>query len=240
MNEVSESQNPYHYTSNNPTLRIDPTGLTDYAFNKETGQLSEVENTRTEEGFDRILQTDSTNNIEYDKNGEAKTLMNEIKKGFLKDGHNFKDDDIFYSVGGENNLTEKDIMNFLSDLSSNVLSSKELGGFTYTNINEEKISGFQLLSYEGNTKTSTKYPAGTAKLTRESLNAVGGGVLAYKERFHTHYDNPTFTEEYGKSTIEGDKQLNKQIDKINKSALKTFIIAPRGNRLNYTKNGLVK
>ena len=46
---------PYHFSSNNPVMRIDPDGLTDWDYNKETGKLTVVDGTQ-DDGPDRIIR----------------------------------------------------------------------------------------------------------------------------------------------------------------------------------------
>ena len=40
--DIAPDRTPYHFVSNNPINPIDPFGLTDFAFSKKTGEVSQV------------------------------------------------------------------------------------------------------------------------------------------------------------------------------------------------------
>lgn len=82
---------PYSWVKNNPIGRIDPSGMTDFTFDKKTGEITQVGEVNDEP--DRILKTNRKGEIKYKKNGEARVALGDIKQGILKDGQNFKTDD---------------------------------------------------------------------------------------------------------------------------------------------------
>ncbi len=47
---------PFNYVQNNPMIRIDPNGMTDYTMNQNTGEIKEVKGTR-KDGPDRIIKS---------------------------------------------------------------------------------------------------------------------------------------------------------------------------------------
>ncbi len=58
---------PYHYCSNNPTNKVDPTGMDEYEFDKNGKLLNTIENKNVD--ILRVVKTDRKGNIKYDKNG---------------------------------------------------------------------------------------------------------------------------------------------------------------------------
>ncbi len=65
---------PYHYCSNNPVGRIDPSGMMDdeYEFNQKGELLNVIKN--DEADILRVVKTDRKGNIKYDKDGNKKII----------------------------------------------------------------------------------------------------------------------------------------------------------------------
>lgn len=74
---------PYNYVQNNPLLRVDPFGLTDYEINRR-GKITKVEGSDTDDGKDRLIK----GTAKYDKKTgdlkgkEGKTYIS-MEKGIL-------------------------------------------------------------------------------------------------------------------------------------------------------------
>ena len=80
--EIAPNKSPYHFCSNNPINRIDPTGLTDYKVNGETRTINDGHNDVTmkvsERQFNRLQS-------KFDKGGSGyERMMNRLsdKNGF--------------------------------------------------------------------------------------------------------------------------------------------------------------
>ena len=65
---VESTMTPYQYVSNNPIMRIDPTGMNDHDYkkSKETGRLTVVPGSEDNPAYDRIIDSDG-NIIKVDK-----------------------------------------------------------------------------------------------------------------------------------------------------------------------------
>jgi uncharacterized protein RhaS with RHS repeats len=123
---------PYNYVQNNPIIRIDPNGLTDYTLNKKTGEIKQVGEKNDDP--DRVLKSKVNKNgeavVKYKKNGEAKVAMDGIEKGILKDGINFQKNDNVISIGGKGQLSVDGVKSFKLQLSEYI--GKEIKGFSYS------------------------------------------------------------------------------------------------------------
>jgi len=66
--KVHETKTPYQYVSNNPIMRIDPTGMNDHDYkkSKETGRLTIVPGSKDNPEYDRIID-DQGNTLKVDK-----------------------------------------------------------------------------------------------------------------------------------------------------------------------------
>lgn len=176
MADIAPDKTPYHFVSNNPINRIDPLGLTDYALNRKTGEVTQVGDSNDDP--DRILRTNNKGDVKYKKNGEAKVAIGGIEQGILQDGQNFKTQDNIIKVGGEGQPSEEGVESFALKLSDYV--GKEIAGAYFSNDGTDKTSHITIGRYINN----------------EHKKAVGSGhVLGMKQGlditgfFHTHPGN---------------------------------------------------
>jgi RHS repeat-associated protein len=172
---------PYAYCLNNPILRIDPNGLTDFTFDKKTGAVSQVGEKNDDP--DRILRTNRKGEVKYKKNGEARVAVGGIEQGILKDGQNWKTEDQVVNVGGEGQPSLGGVEDFVTKMSEYV--GVEVSGAYLSNKDgaNADISKVYIDEYSGN--TSEKAGTSLFKLyTDESLKD-----MRTTTHFHTHLTN---------------------------------------------------
>jgi uncharacterized protein RhaS with RHS repeats len=176
----------YAYVLNNPMLRIDPDGLTDYKFDKETGEVNEVTYEDEDEQSandaaetDRIVKTDKNGNIKRKKFGKNKgqvktTDITDSEKGILSDGMNLKTESHIIEVNGEGQATTTGVEAFALKLSEHV--GKEIGG-AYFSSGSGNTTHMTLGLYQYNSSTRTSSSGHTLGF-RNNLNLTGF--------FHSH------------------------------------------------------
>jgi RHS repeat-associated protein len=187
--DIAEAWTPYHFVRGNPINRIDPTGLTDFKINKETGDVAQVGEANDDP--DRILKTDKDGNVKKkgegflgflvsEKNrGEAKVAVGGIEQGFLSDGMNLKSEDNVFDVGGEGQPTLGGFEDFALKISNYV--DKEVDGVYLSNKNETDISHVYLAGYKNNDSQNAR---GGFNLHKYRPDLVGNTEV--RELFHTH------------------------------------------------------
>ena len=169
---------PYAYCLNNPILRIDPNGLTDFTFDKKTGDVKQVGEKNDDP--DRILKTNRKGEIKYNRKGEAKVAVGGIEQGILKDGQNFKNKDQVISVGGEGQPSVEGVKSFTLKLSEYV--GKEMKGFSYSSNGSGNATDMVLGKYKNNTYTSY-YGSPQELIKKYGANFSFNNIL---QEFHTH------------------------------------------------------
>ena len=169
---------PYAYCLNNPILRIDPNGLTDFTFDKKTGDVKQVGEKNDDP--DRILKTNRKGEIKYNRKGEAKVAVGGIEQGILKDGQNFKNKDQVISVGGEGQPSVEGVKSFTLKLSEYV--GKEMKGFSYSSNGSGNATDMVLGKYKNNTYTSS-YGSPQELIKKYGANFSFNNIL---QEFHTH------------------------------------------------------
>ena len=141
----------YAYCKNNPVIKIDPNGADDYRFDKETGDFLLMKQTDAE--ADRVLNYHFNKKTgKYEPNTkffQTKTLIDNIEKGILRDGINFKENNNVIPVGGNNNVTEEGVKSFVLRLSE--LVGKEIKGFSYSSEASTNVTDVLIGKYLNNT-----------------------------------------------------------------------------------------
>jgi uncharacterized protein RhaS with RHS repeats len=169
---------PYAYCLNNPILRIDPNGLTDFTFDKKTGDVKQIGDKN--DNPDRILKTNRKGEVKYKKNGEAKVAIGGIEQGILKDGQNFKNKDQVISIGGEGQPSVEGTKSFTLQLSEYV--GKEIKGFSYSSNASGNVTDIVLGKYIKNDNT-TSYGSVTELAKKYGVNYSSNNIM---QQFHTH------------------------------------------------------
>ena len=192
MSELFYDHSSYSWVKNNPLLRIDPTGMTDFTFDKKTGEVAQVGEENDEP--DRILKADRAGNVKKkgegllgflvkeSERGKPKVAMGGIEQGILADGQNWKTDDQLIDVGGEGQPSEDGVKSFALGLSEYI--GKEVKGFSYSSNASGDVTDMVLGKYLNNSNTQSY---GTPDALRKkygdnfSLNNI-------TQQFHTHPD----------------------------------------------------
>ena len=180
MSETFYDHSPYSWVKNNPLLRIDPTGMTDFTFNKKSGEVTQVGEANDEP--DRILKTNKKGEVKYKKNGEAKVAMGGIEQGILADGQNWKTDDQVIGVGGEGQASVDGVKSFTMGLSEYL--GKEIKGFSYSSNASGNVTDMVLGKYLNNSNTESY---GTPNALRNKYG-VDFSLNNITQEFHTHPD----------------------------------------------------
>ena len=174
--------NPFNYVQNNPMIRIDPNGMTDYTLNQKTGEIKQVGEKNDDP--DRILKSKVNKNgdaiVKYKKNGNAKVAMDGIEKGILKDGINFQKNDNVVAIGDKGQPSVDGVKSFTLQLSEYV--GKEIKGFSYSSDGTNNVTDMVLGKYIDNKLDESR---GT---TLELQKKYGNNFSFSKvlQEFHTH------------------------------------------------------
>ena len=199
---------PYNYVQNNPIIRIDPNGLTDYTFDKKTGEIKQFGELNDEP--DRILKT--KNGKIKTKNGVAKVLIDKIQKGILKNGMNLKNDDHLIELGSgkDGKPTQAGVEKFALDLSNYL--GKEIAGEYFVKDNATATTHMAIGKYK---KSQINYSEFPGNVPYHKLGLSESGKYTPTGFFHTHPDV---------GLRERDRQVPSRDDIVNRNSYKSSAI----------------
>lgn len=230
MCEKTYSLSPYHYCSNNPISRVDPTGMSDTGYTiDENGYLEKV-NDEGGEKYDVIYKKDKYSRktmTDYDETGNLTGIK--ISKGILSgpEGKNMSPRPItgrIYSQDGHATgatitnhsyviSSDKESLKIMNFLSKN--TNVEWGNVYMGNVQGNKVNLLQ---------TSHEY--GTISLGSFQINRYARSGYQVIRADHSHPD--------GKVASESDKGNARNI--LQHSPKTTFRILFNGRYYDYTKN----
>ncbi|MDH5415289.1 MAG: hypothetical protein OEW87_14220 [Flavobacteriaceae bacterium] len=178
--DIAPDRSPYHFVSNNPINRVDPTGLTDFKINKETGDVTQVG--KANDDPDRVLKTNRKGEIKYKKNGDARVAFGGVEKGILSDGMNFKKNSYAFEVGGEGHPSEQGVESFALKLSDYV--GKEISGAYFSLGGASETTHMTIGNYKNN-KNRESRSSGLGSM-KPFINSSEEFLNGLRGKFHTH------------------------------------------------------
>lgn len=200
---------PYNFVQNNPLIRIDPNGETDYKLNQKTGEITQVgdENDKP----DRLLKTNRKGEVKKNGNGflvkksergKPKVAIDGIAKGILTNGINFKTQNQVVDVGGSNQPSTKDVKYFMVKFADYI--NKEIKGYEFSPKGAGNISHIYIGLYRDN--TDTRSYAGIVSLPTMPTDFLKN--VDIQSQFHTHLTKFSDRERFSPSPGDVDDNLS--------------------------------
>ena len=174
---------PYAYCAGDPVNFVDPTGMDIYRYDRKTGSFFLYE--ENDDDFDQIgnfKKKGGSFELKRKKDGTAKTILDNVHKGILKDGINFQEQDNVIVVGTEKGPSINNVESFVVQMSDFV--GKEIGG-SYLSTDGITTTHMTIGHYKNNTLNETK-SHGQIAWMKQYPSISTKGIQGY---FHTHPSN---------------------------------------------------
>jgi len=193
----------YNYAANNPVIYIDPDGKDIYRFDKKTGELILME--KNDDEHDTIAKYKKKRGefvLKKDRNGNNKTHLDNIAKGILHDGINFREENNTIAVNGINDdgtlqATTEQVEDFIKRGSA--IIGKEVSGYYLGDKENDDIKNILIWKYKNNSFGSAedlalnKNQIATPSITNVNISGIKNAREWYfsqsfyaKSHFHTH------------------------------------------------------
>ncbi len=201
----------YSFLNNNPLLYVDPDGKDIYRYDDKTGDLVLMQ--KTDDKIDKIgnYKFDKKTKeytLQTNKKGEAKTKVDNIAKGILKDGINFKENNNVIEVNGSGQPTEQNVIDFLVSYSDNVASVEVSGyGLNDKSSQSSDVTAMLVWQHKNNSwdKASDRVYQENQVLRQSDRGDYKGFSRFTKYHFHTH---PTSGKYYGDINTPSNDDFN--------------------------------